>query len=307
MMGLLAKKSLPLAQFGFDLLLQEPRLDFAMLELPLLISCWAEAGMSAIQQQTALVVSVESWLAFYQTKNREDWHLESSPLHRLWQVVSQRSGLVSACLESILMGGMQDKDVDVRRDAVKAVGDLGAQASEALKAGLLRLMQDENDGVRGAAVQAVVDLGAHANELLKAGLLGLMQDKEWWVRLTAVSSLAKTPDGLKLLCTATFPNQPLAIPASQSIVIPDAGAFVDASAKDTQKVVDLYEKHRVPGYEVRSVRIVYNPNFNRNFQGKLHNLQQRQGSKAFAPSWQNENEPQWREQTHQQLVRWAAP
>jgi len=82
---------------------------------------------------------------------------------------------------------------------------------------------------------------------------------------------------------------------------------VDASAKDTQKVVDLYQVHPVPGYEVGAVRVVYNPNFNRNFQGKLHNLQQRHDNKAFASSWQNENEPQWREQTHQQLEQWAAP
>jgi len=192
-------------------------------------------------------------------------------------------------------------------------------------------MQDKSEYVRRAAAEAVGRLGAHASELLKAGLLELMQDEHKYVRRAAASSLSQTPDSFKLVCIETFPNQPLAITASQSIAIPDIGAFsekswhfdyqtkktlvlnpsevfrvVDASAKDKQKVVDLYQVHPVPGYEVGAVRVVYNPNFNRTFQGKLHNLQQRQGSKAFAPSWQNENDPQWREKTHQQLERWAA-
>jgi len=125
---------------------------------------------------------------------------------------------------------------------------------------------------------------------------------------------------------------PLPPTASGIIEIPDAQAFaekswhvdyqtkktlllnpgevfkvVSASARDIEKVIGFYQSHPVPGYEIGAVRVVYNPNFNRNFEGKLHNLQQRHGNQAFDPSWQQENEPDWRKITHQKLGCLASP
>jgi len=194
------------------------------------------------------------------------------------------------------------------------------------------LMQDGCSYTREVAALAAGQLGVHASEALQRGLLALMQDEVIDVSQAAARSLALTVRGLQLLCAQEFPDAPTAIAASRIIEVPAAEIFtekswhmdfqtkktvllapgeaykvVEASAKDIEKVIGFYQGHPVPGYEVGAVQVVYNPNFNRNFQGKLQDLQHRHGNKAFDPSWQQENEPEWRAKTYQKLERLAAP
>jgi len=190
--GLLAqKKSLALWQFGFDMLLQPPRVDFPLLELPLLVSIWAEADRPAIVQKEALERSIAEWLGFYSEGLEKEWALEKSLLHRLWQVVSGDKRLVVDYLERDALRKMGYEDKNVRGAATKMVGKLGAQASEAMKAQLLGLMKDESEWVRCDATSAVGQLGAQASEAMKAQLLGLMKDESDWVRRAAALAVGQ--------------------------------------------------------------------------------------------------------------------
>jgi hypothetical protein len=83
--------------------------------------------------------------------------------------------------------------------------------------------------------------------------------------------------------------------------------LVDASHEDKQKLVSFYQISPVPGYEVASVRVIYNPGFDRQFSLHISKLQERHGNPVFILGWRNENDLAWREATHQKLETWAAP
>jgi TPR repeat protein len=83
--------------------------------------------------------------------------------------------------------------------------------------------------------------------------------------------------------------------------------LIDAGVKDTQKVVVAYQQGPVPGYDVRSVKIIYNPALNRSFANKFELLQAKDSSSAFAPQWSSENENVWRGTLIKRFEEMAAP
>ncbi len=88
--------------------------------------------------------------------------------------------------------------------------------------------------------------------------------------------------------------------------------LVEATDKDKRKVIEFYQHHPVAGYDMASVRVIYNPDMNYKFGLYLKELQQRNNNPAFQPKWptgkeciQDPIEPQeninWRGKVHQQL------
>ena len=61
--------------------------------------------------------------------------------------------------------------------------------------------------------------------------------------------------------------------------------LLDATEKDKQKAREFYNHCPVPGYEIASVKVIYNKTFNTKFNAHLETLQLRKGKDAFAPDW----------------------
>jgi tetratricopeptide (TPR) repeat protein len=76
--------------------------------------------------------------------------------------------------------------------------------------------------------------------------------------------------------------------------------LIPASPADIRKVITFYQHHPVPGKDIGRIEIIYNSNMNRMFVGELQLLQQRlhqkneDGKEIFAPTWDQETDPQWR-------------
>jgi serine/threonine protein kinase len=83
--------------------------------------------------------------------------------------------------------------------------------------------------------------------------------------------------------------------------------LLDATDKDKQKVISFYQHHPVPGYQIASVQVIYNRDFNVGFEVQLKKMQQREGKDAFAPTWSKENNPEWRAITDRKLRELARP
>jgi len=83
--------------------------------------------------------------------------------------------------------------------------------------------------------------------------------------------------------------------------------LLQASAEDIQKVIQYYTHHPVSGYDIKAVEIIYNPTMDSRFTDRMKLLQERNANPAFAPRWQNENNPEWREKVHQEWQSLAFP
>lgn len=88
-------------------------------------------------------------------------------------------------------------------------------------------------------------------------------------------------------------------------------ALIPASQKDTEKVINHYQHHPMPGYDIRSVKIIYNPKMNRAFSLNIELLQQRANNPAFKPKWsiesKTEEERLWRGEVGALCEKLAAP
>jgi len=82
--------------------------------------------------------------------------------------------------------------------------------------------------------------------------------------------------------------------------------LIDASAKDLKKVCEFYLHGAVPGYDVKSIRVIYNPDLNQTFARTLPLIQHRHGQAAFAPKWSQETNKEWRSEVHSSLEQMAA-
>lgn len=67
-------------------------------------------------------------------------------------------------------------------------------------------------------------------------------------------------------------------------------ALLSASEKDIKKVMDFYNRCPVPGYEIGSVQVIYNPAMNSQFNLQIGFLQKRDKNPAFVPRWPDEIE-----------------
>ena len=105
---------------------------------------------------------------------------------------------------------------------------------------------------------------------------------------------------------------------AQRVVDTEVYKLVDATEKDKRKVLQFYQHHPVPGYEMVSVRIIYNPSMNHKFALHLAELQQCDKNPAFQAKWptgqEHENDPvecqeniDWRSKVHQQFKNMARP
>jgi len=94
--------------------------------------------------------------------------------------------------------------------------------------------------------------------------------------------------------------------------------LIEATDRDKRKVIDFYQHHEVPGYDIASVRVIYNPGMNHKFALYLKELQQRDQNQAFVAKWpegqENTAEPvesqdniDWRHEVHQQFEAMAKP
>lgn len=84
-------------------------------------------------------------------------------------------------------------------------------------------------------------------------------------------------------------------------------ALIPAGDKDIQKVIEAYRHGPVPGYEIKSVKIIYNSALTRTFSARLQLLQERYGNAAFSPKWPKENQPEWRASINSLFENMTAP
>jgi len=84
-------------------------------------------------------------------------------------------------------------------------------------------------------------------------------------------------------------------------------ALIAASPKDMNKVCEFYLHGPVAGYDVKSVRVIYNPNLNQTFARTLPLIQHRHGQAAFAPKWSQEAGKEQRSEIHTTLENMTAP
>ncbi len=64
--------------------------------------------------------------------------------------------------------------------------------------------------------------------------------------------------------------------------------LIEATEKDKKKAIEFYQHHPVPGYDICSIKVIYNPDMNQKFSLYLSELQQRHNNPAFEPKWQDE-------------------
>ena len=94
----------------------------------------------------------------------------------------------------------------------------------------------------------------------------------------------------------------------QVVIHDEPYLLLPASEKDMAKVQSFYSHHPVPGFEIGSVKVIYNPDLNRAFSLHLGKLQQRASNSAFAPKWSWELEnSEWREKIHLMYEALAKP
>ncbi len=83
--------------------------------------------------------------------------------------------------------------------------------------------------------------------------------------------------------------------------------ILDSTEKDKQKVISFYQHHPVQGYEIGSVKVIYNRDFNHEFQLRIKKLQHKDNNPGFAPKWNQENSAPWRAETNQKFEDLAKP
>ena len=83
--------------------------------------------------------------------------------------------------------------------------------------------------------------------------------------------------------------------------------LLDATEKDKQKAISFYAHHPVQGYEIGSVKVIYNKTFNIKFNEHIKTLQQKKDNLAFAPKWSSMSNPALRQKTYSQFEQMSLP
>lgn len=76
-------------------------------------------------------------------------------------------------------------------------------------------------------------------------------------------------------------------------------ALIPASPKELETVKELYKRHPVPGFEIKSVLLIENPTLEKAFIAHMEKLQARQNLNAFIPEWTSDGEVEWRKKVLQ--------
>ena len=82
--------------------------------------------------------------------------------------------------------------------------------------------------------------------------------------------------------------------------------LLEATEKDKRKALEFYNHCPVPGYEIASVKVIYNKTFNTKFDSHLKTLQLRKGKAAFAPQWPSMSNPGLRQKTDSLFKKMSA-
>ena len=103
-----------------------------------------------------------------------------------------------------------------------------------------------------------------------------------------------------------------ATPGMRNPINKDKGyELLPASKKDIRKVNNAYKQYPAPGYEIDSVRLIYNPAMEAQFNLQLGFLQNRDQNPAFIAKWANEYETienkTWRQKVYACFEAMARP
>lgn len=86
----------------------------------------------------------------------------------------------------------------------------------------------------------------------------------------------------------------------------DTHGLFPAGQEDWKKVISYYRYRPVPGYDIGSVLVIYNPSKNQGFVAKMDALQQRKNNPRYVPTWRQKTDADWRIAIDQQLKQFAA-
>ncbi len=64
--------------------------------------------------------------------------------------------------------------------------------------------------------------------------------------------------------------------------------IMDPDKQDIEQVVNWYLRRPVPGKDIKSVKIIHNPQMGRMFQGRVELLELRNNQPSFFPRWEQE-------------------
>ena len=84
-------------------------------------------------------------------------------------------------------------------------------------------------------------------------------------------------------------------------------ALIPATSKDIENVTKFYSHHPVPGYEIGSIKVIYNRQFNRRFELHMGILQERHQNQTFDPKWRWDSNPGWRTKVDEMALDMAKP
>lgn len=110
----------------------------------------------------------------------------SDSLGRLERRTNSLTATVAQLLEKL-----RDADGGVRREAVKALGQLAVKADPMVTKALAERLADQSRLVRIAAVEALVQVSARGDKVVVADLLQMLKHEQWFARHAAASTLGR--------------------------------------------------------------------------------------------------------------------
>eukprot|EP00727_Mastigamoeba_balamuthi_P013651 m51a1_g8909 hypothetical protein (390) ;mRNA; f:767989-772443 len=81
--------------------------------------------------------------------------------------------------------------------------------------------------------------------------------------------------------------------------------LIPAGKRDTEFVVELYQRCPVPGFDLARVEIIYSPHLEQAFENRVAQLQARVGNPAFAPGYEAEGNRATRAAVRERLMEMA--
>eukprot|EP00727_Mastigamoeba_balamuthi_P013649 m51a1_g8907 hypothetical protein (430) ;mRNA; f:760513-765136 len=81
--------------------------------------------------------------------------------------------------------------------------------------------------------------------------------------------------------------------------------LIPAGKRDTEFVVELYQRCPVPGFDLARVEIIYSPHLEQAFENRVAQLQARVGNPAFAPGYEREGNRATRAAVRERLMEMA--
>ena len=77
--------------------------------------------------------------------------------------------------------------------------------------------------------------------------------------------------------------------------------LIEGGEIDKRRVLDLYERRKVPGYEVSKVEVIFNKTLVKGFEAKIQLLEQRHESAVHAPQWKTETKEKQQKEVRERV------